>query len=199
MITRYFASAALGLLVATGLLWLMQFMIDIGPEVFVEARPKIRLAWIAEHKPEVIDDDQEPPDRPPPPVDRPPDHRPPGDGDDRYRVDPLTTGDPVEPAGDWDVHGIAMTDGPLVAMMTVRPVYPIRATSLGLGGHVVVQFDVNELGAVVNVTVVESSHRLFEKSAIDAAKRSKFRPRVVNGVAVTTAGVRKLYRFEMNK
>jgi protein TonB len=198
MFTRYFSSAALGLLVATGLLWLMQFLIDIGPEVFIEDPPDIRLAWIHERKPPPVDDDGDPPDRPPPPVDPPPDHRPPGDGDDGYLVDPPTVGGPG-PVGDWKVPGITMTDGPLVAMMAVRPVYPVRAISLGLEGHVIVQFDVDELGAVVNVTVVEASHRLFEQPAIDAAKRSKFRPRVVNGTPVTTAGVRKLYRFEMEQ
>jgi protein TonB len=198
MFTRYFSSAALGLLVATGLLWLMQFLIDIGPEVFIEDPPDIRLAWIHERKPPPVDDDRDPPDRLPPPVNPPPNHRPPGDGNDGYLVDPPTVGGP-EPMGDWKVPGITMTDGPLVAMMAVRPVYPVRATSLGLEGHVIVQFDVDELGAVVNVTVVEASHRLFEQSAIDAAKRSKFRPRVVNGTPVTTAGVRKVYRFEMEQ
>lgn len=198
MIVRYFSSAALGLLVATGLLWLMQFLIDIGPEAFVDERPGRIPIWIAEHKPEVINDDQELPERPPAPVDPPPDHRPPAEGSGGPAIDPPTIGVPDEPPG-WEIPGLGMTDGPLVAMMTVRPVYPLRPASLGLEGHVIVQFDVNETGAVVNVTVVEASHGMFERAAIEAAKQSKFRPRVVDGMPVATTGVRKLYTFELEK
>jgi hypothetical protein len=177
MFTRYFSSVALGLLVATGLLWLMQFLIDIGPEVFIEDPPDIRLAWIHERKPPPVDDDRDPPDRLPPPVNPPPNHRPPGDGNDGYLVDPPTVGGP-EPMGDWKVPGITMTDGPLVAMMAVRPVYPVRATSLGLEGHVIVQFDVDELGAVVTsrssrpAIASSSNRRSMRRSARSSGRGS---------------------------
>jgi hypothetical protein len=49
------------------------------------------------------------------------------------------------------------------------------------------------------VVVIESSHRVFERPAIDAALRSRYRPRVVDGVAVMTTGVRMLYRFEFKQ
>lgn len=198
MIIRYFSSVSLGLLVATGLLWLMQFLIDIGPEVITDPPPKARFSWLPERERKVIDEAFEPPDRPPPPIE-PPEHRPSGGGDAVPRVAAPALPGPGEPEPAWDRGGPVMTDGPLVAMMSVRPVYPVQATARGLEGQVVVQFDVDERGAVINVEVLESSHRVFERAAVEAAKRSKFRPRVVDGIAVTTRGVRKLYRFELEQ
>jgi hypothetical protein len=53
---------------------------------------------------------------------------------------------------------------------------------------------------IVNqVRIVESSHRVFEKPARDAALRSKFRPRVMDGSAMTTPDVVRRYRFELDQ
>jgi protein TonB len=198
MIIRYFFSVSLGLLVAIGLLWLMQFLIDIGPEVFVDEPRKVRLAWLAERKPELIDDDFEPPDRLPPPVE-PPRYQPPANGRDGIVIDPPTDPGAEEPSPEWEGPVLRMTDGPLVAVMNVQPVYPVSAAGRSLEGHVVVQFDVSAEGSVTDVVVIESSHRVFERPAIDAALRSRYRPRVVDGVAVMTTGVRMLYRFEFKQ
>jgi protein TonB len=81
--------------------------------------------------------------------------------------------------------------------MHVKPVYPAGAAARGLEGFVTVRFDVTELGTVTNVEVLESTHRVFEKPAREAAHRSKFRPRVVDGVAMATTGIVRRYRFEL--
>jgi protein TonB len=83
--------------------------------------------------------------------------------------------------------------------MYFRPIYPQEAASRGIEGYVTVEFVVDEQGNVGNVLVIDSSHRLFEKSAIQAAQRSRFRPRVVDGVAVATSGIRKRFRFELEE
>jgi protein TonB len=64
---------------------------------------------------------------------------------------------------------------------------------------VTVRFDVTELGTVTNVQILESTHRVFEKPAREAALRSKFRPRVVDGAAMATSGIVRRYRFELEK
>lgn len=196
MIIRYFCSVSLGLLVASGLLWLMQFLIDIGPEVFVDEPPRTFLAWLAENEPEDIDDHVEPPDRLPPPV-QPPDYQPPVEGDGSILIDPPTGSGAAAPRPEWGETRIVMTDGPLVALMNVQPVYPAAAAGRGLEGHVVVQFDVGPTGSVTDVVVLEASHRVFERPAMEAALRSRYRPRIVDGAPVTTTGVRMLYRFEL--
>ena len=79
----------------------------------------------------------------------------------------------------------------------VQPVYPVRAQTQGLEGHVLVQFDVMADGTVTNITVIESSHKVFERSAIEAAGRFRFKARVVDGVPQASYGLRNLFTFEM--
>lgn len=196
MVIRYFFSVSLGTLVATGLLWLMQFLIDIGPEVLTDNPKEIRLAWLTERKPEVIDHDLEPPDRLPPPL-PPPDYQAPADGDGGIVIDLPAGPGAGEPRLEWEEISILVADGPLVAIMNVQPVYPAQATARGLEGHVIVQFDVSSAGSVTNVVVLESSHRVFERPAREAALRSRYRPPIVDGVPVPTAAVRMRYRFEL--
>lgn len=93
----------------------------------------------------------------------------------------------------------AYRDGPLVAMVRVQPVYPARALEMELEGWVLVEFDVTAEGLVRNARVIESSHSVFEKSAIDTALKFRFKARVVDGVAQPVTGLRNLFRFEIER
>jgi protein TonB len=100
------------------------------------------------------------------------------------------------PRGISGLAGPQMSDGPLVAIVRVQPVYPAAAEARGLEGWVVVEFDVLRDGRVANAWVVESSNRVFEKAALGAAYRFRFKPRVVDGVPQPTQGIRNRFRFE---
>ena len=100
---------------------------------------------------------------------------------DRYRASPFTQ------------------DGPLVAMVRVSPTYPTSMSTRGIEGWVTVQFDVLPDGTVGNVTVLASSNRSFERSAIQAAGRFRFKARVADGVPRTSTGVQYRFRFELDK
>ena len=52
-------------------------------------------------------------------------------------------------------------------------------------------------GRVADAFVVESSSRVFEKAALGAAYRFRYKPRVIDGTAVATRGIQNLFRFEM--
>jgi len=95
--------------------------------------------------------------------------------------------------------GLIMHDGPLVALVRVSPTYPVRAQHAGLEGWVLVQFDVLANGTVTNVTVVESSDRIFESAARKAAARFRFKPRVVDGIPQMTSGAQNIFRFHMER
>ena len=92
---------------------------------------------------------------------------------------------------------LLQADNALINIINAEPDYPIAATARGLEGFVIVSFDVTELGTVENVSVVDSSHKVFEKPAIGAAYRSRYKPRTVDGVPQATRGLRKRFRFEM--
>ena len=90
-------------------------------------------------------------------------------------------------------------DGPLVAIVRVSPTYPTSMSTRGIEGWVTVQFDVLPDGTVGNVMVLESSNRSFERSAIRAAGRFRFKARVVDGVPLRSTGVQYRFRFELDK
>ncbi len=92
-----------------------------------------------------------------------------------------------------------ISDGPLVAMVRVEPMYPARAAEKGLEGHVTVSFDVNPDGTVSNISVVNSSHSIFEDAAIRATRKFRFKARVVDGIALATRGVQNRFVFRMER
>jgi len=68
----------------------------------------------------------------------------------------------------------------------VQPRYPRKALRLGKQGYVILSFDINEEGRVVNVKIVKAEpRRLFEKEAERALKQWKYKPMLVNGEAVS--------------
>lgn len=120
---------------------------------------------------------------------------------DRIQSLPVPPGAPVPhpgpPNATLDEPGAP--DGPLVAIVRVEPAYPASAAARDLEGYVIVRYDVAADGRVRNVTVVESSHRLFEASAIAAAKRFRFKPRVVDGVARESQGLQNRFTYRMER
>jgi len=198
MLTRILSSATAGMAVTIGLLFLMQYLIASGEEIVVDERRRSELIWIALETDERLIVD--PPDweRPePPPI-------PPAIESSQLTDDLVIgftpPGPPApRPAGGPAFKRLNFGDGPLVNIIRVRPQYPARAVAKGLEGTVLVQFDVTTIGTVENVVVIESSSSLFNKAAIAAAYRFKFKPRIIDGVPQETKGLRNLFRFEMEK
>lgn len=57
------------------------------------------------------------------------------------------------------------------------PVYPPEAREAGIGGYVVVRYDVDAEGRVVNARVVESEpEEVFDEAALQAVSRWRFQP-----------------------
>ena len=91
-------------------------------------------------------------------------------------------------------------DGQLMAVMTPRPQYPRRAQQRGIEGYVTVQFTVTTLGTVKDPIVLDSEPPgVFDKAAIDSVLKTKYRPQMVDGVAVEVPNQRRVVRFEMEK
>ena len=47
--------------------------------------------------------------------------------------------------------------------------------------------------------VVESTSSLFERAAVEAAYKFKYKPRVIDGIAVEVPGVRNKITFEITQ
>ena len=105
---------------------------------------------------------------------------------------------------DADVNlagGLALetSDGEYLPIVKVAPVYPRRALSRGIEGYVIVEFTVTKQGTVKEPQVIKAEpESLFDRAAMDAALKFKYKPRVVNGEAVEVAGVQNKISFQIN-
>ena len=68
------------------------------------------------------------------------------------------------------------------------PDYPIKAAQDGIEGWCDVSLSVSPRGEPFNVEA-DCSHRVFEKSAERAVKKTKFTPKIIDGTPVTVVGV----------
>jgi protein TonB len=91
----------------------------------------------------------------------------------------------------------AGSDRSTIPLVRIQPDYPQRALMSGLEGWVLVQFTITGTGAVKDVSLVKSSNRIFEQPAVNAILRWRYRPRVENGEAVDSVGVRTIIRFAL--
>ena len=91
-------------------------------------------------------------------------------------------------------------DGEYLPIVKVAPQYPRRAAQKGIEGYVVVEFTVSKLGTVKDVRVIEANPaNIFNRAAISAAKKFKYKPKITDGVASDVTGVRNIIRFELDK
>jgi len=93
-------------------------------------------------------------------------------------------------------------DGDYLPLIAVVPVYPTTAANDGVEGWVLVTFTVREDGLVDgdSVAMLDAEPTvIFDRTAVEAAKRFEFQPRVVNGKAQAVPGVQYLFRFELEE
>lgn len=82
-------------------------------------------------------------------------------------------------------------------VVRVAPGYPARAAESGINGWVLVEFSINDEGYTEDVTVIESSHKMFEISSVRAARGYRYIPRMQNDKRVTTKGIQVRIEFQL--
>jgi protein TonB len=76
-------------------------------------------------------------------------------------------------------------EGDIIPVVVIRPMYPREAAIGGIEGWVKVEFTITEVGTVTDPRVIEAEPaRIFNREAIRAILKWKFKPRVVDGIAV---------------
>ena len=198
MSIRYYAAAPLGILVTTSLLWVMNFLIEESEFKVDDSGPRTTLEFVRVITVSKIKTREE---QPKPPID--PVRPPPLTPLTNSSTNSIPVGIPSFPIAPGEPTPRKLQSGPmngaLVTILTPQPTYPVKAAAKGLEGYVVVQFDVTSAGTVDSVVVTETSNTLFNKAAVNAAYRARYRPQVVDGVAQRTPGVQKVFRFEMEQ
>lgn len=90
-------------------------------------------------------------------------------------ADTLTRGKGDNPWGNGIISSMLLDNTPRTRLQAA-PIYPYDAKREGLHGEVLVEFIVDETGAVIEPRVVRSSHRVFEEASLRAVAKWKFEP-----------------------
>jgi protein TonB len=99
--------------------------------------------------------------------------------------------------GSWRA-GDAAAEGDVIPIVRIEPQYPREALLKGIEGWVKIQFTIREDGTVDNPTVLGAEpRRLFNRAAIRAILRWKFKPRIVDGRPVSRIA-EQVIEFKLN-
>ena len=190
---RYLISLALAVVVTLAAFYFMHKLISNagGDNEVLEPPPGMRFGPV-EIDDTITKESRKRPEPPPPPEEPPP---PPDLEIAQVEQTPVnmpqldlpdlnfspTGGNPV--LGNFNTNRNA--EGDVVPLVRIQPQYPRDAAMNQIEGYVTVQFTITETGAVTNPRVIDAEPpRVFDRAALRAILRWKFKPRIIDGVAV---------------
>lgn len=213
MVLRFGLSLGVGVFVTLLLFYIMQALIQSGRSVLNEARSTTIVDFVRLKQDQILQTKKRKAKKPPPPDEPPPDVRP-----QLSNVAVDTTGYTMSNMNvnvniDVSGSGFGITDGEYLPIVKVQPIYPRRALSRGMSGWVIVEFTVTAQGTVSNPVVLENCamvanlrnptecvdrpSSIFDSAATKAALKFKYKPKVIDGVPMDTAGVLNKITFEL--
>ncbi len=199
MIGRYIFSVVVGVIVTLSLLFVMNILIVTGKQALTKPRDRAKLEFGRVKRNESLNVEDFTPEKPPKPPETPPE-TPPQDMDSIDPSAPTINVAAPEVATDADIGGpggMNIAEGDYLPIVRVAPVYPARALSRGLEGYVDLAFTVTSSGTVRDPIVTYSSSSLFERAAIRAVLKFKYKPRVVDGVPIDVPNVKTRITFKI--
>lgn len=204
MVLRHAIAGLIALGVTFGLFFIMQLLISMGSGgatdvsrgnviEFVRLRKDSELQLRKRELPEK----KKPPEPPPPPDLQMAQPDGPSKGEMAIAAPSLDLD--VSMAGGPNL-GAAPSDTEAVPLVRVPPQYPIRATERGIEGYVVVEFTIAPNGTVKDARVIDSKPaRIFDRAALRAVKKWKYKPKIVDGVPVERTGIQIRFPFELDE
>jgi protein TonB len=201
-------SVALGGVITLGLLFLMYVLIN-NELVLPDASKETRIADIQMPKQEIETRFEEAkPDKPQEPEAPPPDIPEPTFEGPNTNLAGLNMEIPrFEGQIAMNIGTGFSGDGDYLPIVKVAPEYPNTASSRGIEGSCMVEFTVTTTGTTRDVRAIESDcitsegkpTSVFNRASVRAAERFKYRPKVVDGVAVEVPGIRNRFTYELAK
>lgn len=199
VIARYVLSFFAALVVVFSLFWVMQYLIASADRTLDEDDAGHLLEFVRIKQDEAITPRKLKPKKPPPPEEAPPDPPPPA-------LDNITpdaqavavTAVSINTRIDLSASGFGLSpsDGDYLPIVKVQPMYPRRALSRGIEGYVIVMFTVTRQGTTRDHVIVESKPRgIFDRAALRAATKFKYKPRIVDGQPIEVPGVKNKITF----
>lgn len=201
MYGRYAFSIVIGVVVTMSLLFIMQVLIATGKHALTKPRDRAKLEFVRVKRNESLNVEEFTPEKPPKPPETPPE-TPPQDMDNIDPSAPTINVAPPAVATETSIGGpgaMNIAEGDYLPIVRVAPVYPARALSRGLEGYVDLSFTVTTTGTVRDPIVLYSTSSLFERAAVRAVLKFKYKPRVVDGVPVDVPNVKTRISFQIEE
>jgi protein TonB len=200
---RFVVGLIVAFCVTAALFWGMQYLIDIADSGLQEGRSGHLVDFVRLKRDESITRRELKPKKPPPP-EAPPEQPP------TPQLDSLNpnaekiaiSAAPVET--EIDMQGgfsLGVGEGDYLPIVKVAPIYPQRALSRGIEGYCVVQYVVTKTGTTRDPFVIEDqcTSTLFHSASVQAALKFKYKPRVIEGVAVEVPGVQNKFTYDIEE
>lgn len=198
-----YARYLIGVLVAAGVtfgLFLIMQSLVVADRVNIKDEGSIRLIDpLARQRDETVERERREPEPPPEPEAPPPDIELNLAQTDPGAISTAIEGAQVDVQTDIGSGGLAGPgDGEYLPIVKVEPPYPRRAAERGIEGTCLVEYTVTETGGTEDIQVIEEEcPSVFRRASVQAAEKFKYKPRVINGEAIRTAGVRNLFTFQL--
>ena len=210
---RWLGALFLALLISVGLFWFMQWMVMNNDSGLQKTSNQRQVDFIRIHKESTLNKKQrrlkpkpqpEPPDKPK--LVQPQTTKPlqsPAPQMDMPNIDiPMSTPrlsanlsqamavNQGMPAGN---PGLGQPSSGLIPIVTAKPRYPLRAQSRNIEGWVVVEFTITPTGSVIDAKVTSAKPAgTFDRAALNAIVKWKFKPKIENGRPVAQRAVQRL-------
>lgn len=199
---RYALAVGLAVSVTFFLLWGMQVLIKGGNDVLTDPPKGNVLDFIRLKQEETPQKKERKPQKPPKPQTPPPQVEPMQMAKANPNANAVSTSFTADVQTGSGLSGglsLASSDGEYLPLFKVAPIYPRRAQSRGIEGYVILSFTVTKNGSVKDPVVIEAKpESIFDRAAIDAALKFKYRPRVVDGEPMEVSGVQNKITFEID-
>jgi periplasmic protein TonB len=209
MVARLVIAVLAGSAVTFSLLFVMQGLIASGQSALTEVQSTRIVDFVRVKREETLERKRDRPDRPSQP-NAPPPEAPSPSLDDMINGSAATSAVRVSQDAALELGGVDVNlttgfgvsgdavDGDYLPIVKVAPIYPQRAIEQGIEGWVIVEFTVTKAGTVRDPRVVEyHPSTVFNKAALAAALKFKYKPRVVNGEPIEVRGVLNRITFEL--
>ena len=194
---RMFGALVVGAMAALGLGWFMQYLISSSDLMLEDVSRVQMLDFVRVKREESVErKDRKPPK---PKLEQTPEVPPLQQNANASGQELAVSLMPADSNVSIDKGGIGfgVGEGDYLPIVKVAPIFPRRALMAGIFGQCLVRYTVTALGTVNDVEVVEEdcSDQLFYRPSVEAALRFKYKPRVIDGVAVEVQGVMNMFHY----
>jgi protein TonB len=202
-ITRLVTGLIIGLIVTLSLFWVMQFLIAIADRTLNDDGAGNLVDFVRVKRDESVKQRQLKPKKPPPPDAPPPQPPTPqleslNANAEKIAISEVPVETDIEMTGGFS---LGVGEGDYLPIVKVAPIYPNRALTRGIQGYCVVQYTVTRQGTVKDPVIIESqcTSDLFHSASLNAALKFKYKPRIMDGVAVEVPGVQNKFTYEITE